>query len=315
VLAPTTFAPLGEPVPYIVVVVDDGGTVHLLDMTNGAAVHRALAIGVLEGEPIAEVVGGPVGPLAVRGSLSRYRLVDLDDPWPREVEGEVEGQNVVAHDDETGWSWFGTCVAQPCAHITRVRGYGPPHYDLVAIDLPAPTTNVVATSGLLYAQAGGAIIRIDPATGAEKAVATGTLLDARGSTVVVRSCALDLTCPVYVVDTDGHRPAVRVDLDGDDVQLAPDGNTLVSGARLPLFASALKLFDVANARPLYVDPDALRFARIAFSWSPDGRWLFGATAVDTIVAVRVSDGAVQHIDVPNLHRTIVGLFVRSTDAE
>jgi hypothetical protein len=312
--APTTEAldggpPLGEPLASTVVAVDDDGTAYFVDLATGTVATRVLTVGVLEGQPITDVAGGPAGPLAVRSTRSRYQLVDLDDPWPR----EVEGREIVAYDDETGWTWFDACSDPPCAHYTRLRGYGPPGFRLAAVDLPAPTTRVVATAGVLFAEAAGSIVRIEPETGEQRVVAAGQLLDARASTLAVRSCAEDLSCPVYVGAIDGA-PRASLVVPGDDVQLSPDGATLVTGAQAPSLATALGFYDVATGTARAVDPEALRFVTVPFAWSPDSQWIFAATATQAIVAVRVADGSVHRFTVPGLEQAILGLVVRDNSS-
>jgi hypothetical protein len=155
------------------------------------------------------------------------------------------------------------------------------------------------------------VLLIDPVSEERRVVATGRLLDARGTKIVVRPCAFDLACPVYVADVSGASPAISVALDGDDIGLAPDGETLVDGAAQPTQATTLTLVDTATLRELDVDADVLRFVSMPFRWSPDGDWLFSATATRTIVALRVADGEVQRFSVNGLGRPITGLVVRN----
>ena len=170
----------------------------------------------------------------------------------------------------------------------------------------------MATGGRLFVEAAGSIIRIDPMTDERKVIATGSLLDARDGKIVVRSCASDLTCPIYVLDSNGRDWSPAAHLVGDDIGLSPDGGTLVSGARSPTQASVLALVDVESGQLLPVDADALRFVSTPFAWSPDGAWMVGATAARTLVAVRVADGTVHRIELPEVERSISGLLVRPT---
>ena len=75
---------------------------------------------------------------------------------------------------------------------------------------------------------------------------------------------------------------------------------------------AVAVVDARTGAPLPADANALRFVSVPFAWSPDGAWLFGATATRDLVAVRVADGAVHRLEMPAVDRTIAGLFVRPT---
>jgi hypothetical protein len=307
-LGPIPLPPLGEAIPFELAVVDDTGTAHLIDMATGLSGTRLLATGSLEGTRITEVAGGPRGPIALRASMTRYGVTELEQPDPRWVEGRV----IAAYDEDTGWYWFGTCFVAPCEHFARLTGYGPLDGQRIEVELPTATPRVVATDGKLYVEAAGSVVLVEPRSDERTVVATGRLLDARGGRVVVRSCAIDLACPVYVVDVTGAGPPIRVELSGDDIGLAPDGNTLVSGASEPLLATTLALVDTASGRRLDVDADVLRFVSVPFRWSPDGDWLFGATATRTVVALRISDGEVQRFPIAGLDRPIAGLLVRNS---
>jgi hypothetical protein len=305
-LAPIPSPPLDDALPYRLAVVDDGGTAHVVDMATGLTDSRLLTVGSFDGANVSEVVGGPHGSIALRAAMTRYGLTDLDHPAPR----WVEGRTLVAYDDDTGWMWFGSCFVGPCEHYRRLAGFGPLEGQREDVELPTPTERVVATGGKVYAELAGSVVMIDPATAEREVVAAGQLLDARGTKVVVRSCAIDLECPVYVADVSGATAAVSVRLDGDDIRLAPDGNTLVDGAGRPTQATTLTLIDLTTQRRVDVDADALRFVSMPFRWSPDGDWLFSATATRSIVALRVADGSVQRFSVSGLGRPIAGLVVR-----
>jgi hypothetical protein len=307
-LLPAALPPLGEALPFTVVVVDDGGTAHLIDLATGATIEREIAVGSLRGETLTDVEGGAHGPIALRASLARYQLVDLDEPQPR----TIDAGSIAAFDEDTGWYWFNRCTARPCDRLDALDGRGPAESERSSVDLPAPTSRVAAGGGYLYAEAAGTILRVEPATGAHEVVATGTLLDAHGTVIVLRSCATDLACPVYVVDTESGATLMQTAIEGDDIGLSPDGATLIAGARYPPNATVLAMVDVATGRWLSVDSDALRFVSVQFAWSPDGAWLFGATAGRSLIAVRVADGAIHRVDLPQVDRAVAGLLVRTT---
>jgi hypothetical protein len=305
-LAPLPMPPLGESLPYTLAVIDDGGTAHLVDLATGLVGASELTIGTLEGANVSEVVGGPRGPVALRASMTRYGVTELDQPDPRWIEGRA----MVAYDEDTGWYWFASCFIAPCERFSRLTGFGPLESERTEIELPTPTERVAATGGKLYVEAAGAVVAIDPAFDVRQVVATGRLLDARGTKVVVRSCATDLACPVYIIDSSGGEP-LRVEISGDDIQLSPDGATLVAGAGQPMLATTLALVDALTGERLDVDADVLRFVSVPFRFSPDGDWLFAATATRAIVALRIADKAVHRFQVAGLDRPIAGLLVRT----
>lgn len=298
--------PLGEPLPYDVVAVDNTGRAVVFDLATGATSVHQLAVGPIFGEPITDVIGGPRGPIVLRTSLSSYHLVELDEPAPIEVD---QGR-ITALDEESGWVWFSTCRTPPCPAIPVIIGFGPGAMQGRSFTLPAPTTRVVATAGWLFVEAAGTVIRIDPSDGTRTIVATGLLLDARGSTVVVRSCDPDLACPVVLHDADGVLPPRSIEVEGDDIRLSPDGSTIVAGSTAPSLARTLRLIDVRTGQSIDVGSDALRFVSVPFRWTPDGNWLIGATGARVLVAVRVSDGLVHRVQFPGLDNAIAGLFVR-----
>lgn len=259
--------------------------------------------------PATSPLGGPLGPVALRASLSAYHLVDIGAPEPV----EIDHGRVAALDEESGWIWFSTCRTPPCPSIPVVVGFGPGAMQGRSIALPAPTKRIVATAGRLYVEAAGAIVAIDPTDGARTIVATGALLDARGSTVVVRSCDPDLACPVVVLDVDGVEPRRTVEAEGDDIRLSPDGEKIVAGSTAPSLARALRIIDVRSGERVDVGSDALRFVSVPFRWTPDGKWLVGATGARALVIVRVADGVVHRVQFPGLDNAIAGLFVRPQD--
>ena len=66
-LSPMALPPFGDPLPYTVVVIDDAGTAHLIDLATGTSVDRHLAVGALTNETLTDVEGGVRGPVRATG--------------------------------------------------------------------------------------------------------------------------------------------------------------------------------------------------------------------------------------------------------
>lgn len=108
-------------------------------------------------------------------------------------------------------------------------------------------------------------------------------------------------------------PRRTVEAEGDDIRLSPDGEKIVAGSTAPSLARALRIIDVRSGERVDVGSDALRFVSVPFRWTPDGKWLVGATGARALVIVRVADGVVHRVQFPGLDNAIAGLFVRPQD--